>query len=81
MDSQSNTEIVARLVKTLGKSKETLAAEALASEKKDNPANFGAGCDRNCICQMPGQVPCTSLLPVPKHWRGKYAFKLIDEDE
>ena len=38
-----------RLVKTLGKSKTTLEAEALAAEKKDNPANFGRKCARYCL--------------------------------
>ncbi len=82
VDSQSNKEILARLVKTLGKTKETLEAEALASEKKDNPANFGKDCDRHCICSVPGQVPCPGLVKLPKHWRGKYYFGLaVDEEE
>lgn len=79
VDSQTNKEITNRLVKTLGKSEEVLAAEALASEKKDNPANFGVHSDRQCICQIPGQVPCPGLVPVPKHWRGKYVYG--DEDD
>ena len=41
-----------RLIKTLGKSKEALAEEALASEKKDNPANFGKGRDTNNGCSF-----------------------------
>ncbi len=81
VDSQSNQEILNRLIKTLGKSKETLEAEELASEKKDNPANFGKDCDRFCICSVPGQVPCPSLVPLPKLWRGKYALGYVDEDE
>ena len=70
------------MVHTLGKSVSTLEAEALASEKKDNPANFGRKCERYCICNQPGQVPCPALVPVPKHWRGKYyRHGFQDEDE
>lgn len=58
---------------------EVLEAEAVAKEKKDNPANFGYACDRNCICEIPGQVPCPGICPLPKHWRGKYKFnKIVD---
>ena len=81
VDSQDNVQILDRLVKTLGKSKDTLEAEALASEKKDNPANFGKNCDRWCICSTPGQLPCPAVVPVPKHWRGKYDKGKVDLDE
>ncbi|XP_023336118.1 probable 28S ribosomal protein S25, mitochondrial [Eurytemora carolleeae] len=74
VDSQSNKDILDRLVKTLGKSKEVLEEEAVASEAKSNPANFcrRLGFSRHCICEMPGQIPCSSLVPVPRHWRGKW---------
>jgi len=74
VDSQSNKEILDRLVKTIGKSKEVLEEEAIASEAKSNPANFCCrhGFERHCICEMPGQIPCPSLVPVPRHWRGKW---------
>lgn len=82
VEGQTNGEIVDRLVKTLGKSKEVLQKEALAAEKKDNPANFGAGCERYCICAESGQLPCPAIVPVPKKWRGKYYYyKYQDEDE
>jgi small subunit ribosomal protein S25 len=41
-------------------------------QKKDNPANFGFGCSRQCICEVLGQVPCPGVVPLPKHMRGKY---------
>jgi small subunit ribosomal protein S25 len=79
---QTNVEIVDRLVKTLGKRKEVLEDEALAAEKKDNPANFGPGCERFCPCELPGQLPCPAIIPVPKKWRGKYHYhKYQDEDQ
>lgn len=52
--------------------RETLEAEAIAREKKDNPANFGALCERQCICEIPGQIPCPGTCPLPKIMRGKY---------
>lgn len=82
IDSQSSVEIVNRLVKTLGKTKAVLEEEALAAEKKENPANFGPGCDRFCLCELPGQLPCPAIIPVPKKWRGKYYYhKFQDEEE
>ena len=49
-----------------------LAEEALVREKKSNPANFGQGCPRECMCEIPGQVPCTLWVTPPKEQRGKY---------
>ena len=74
VDSQSNKEILDRLTRTLGKTKETLAEEALALAEKNNPANFGLkhGYARHCICSEPGQLPCPSVVPLPRHWRGKW---------
>ena len=76
VDSQTNDEIMERLVKTVGKTQETLEAEAIASEKKDNPANFGKDAERFCICSIPGQLPCPGVIPLPKPWRGKHHFNL-----
>ncbi len=82
MDSQTSTEILGRLTRILGESQENLKARELAAEKKDNPANFGKNCDRYCICSIPGQLPCPSLVPLPKFWRGKYHFgQAMDEEE
>lgn len=81
VDSQNNLEILDRLIKTLGKSKQVLQEEAVASEKKDNPANFGMNCERHCICSVYGQLPCPGLIPLPKVLRGKYAMGKADLDE
>merc|ERR1712240_793264 len=72
VDSQSNREIMERLIKTLGKTKQTLEEEARA--EKINPADFGLrqGKNRHCICAEPGQLPCPSMVPLPRHWRGKW---------
>lgn len=51
---------------------EQLGQELLAREKKLNPANFGKGCTHECMCEIPGQVPCTLWVVPPKEQRGKY---------
>ncbi|XP_077281381.1 mitochondrial ribosomal protein S25 [Temnothorax americanus] len=77
VDSKSKDEILEHLVRVIGKSKETLAKEAVTQEKKDNPANFGVGCDRSCICHIPGQVPCPGIVPLPYHMRGKIIMERL----
>jgi small subunit ribosomal protein S25 len=74
VDSKTSDEIIEHLIKVVGKSKETLKEEAIAAEKKDNPANFGVGCSRPCICEIPDQVPCPGVVPLPFHMRGKYKY-------
>lgn len=72
LDSQTVDEIYEHLIRVIGKSKEILEKEAIAAEKKENPANFGNGCLKHCICEVPGQLPCPSIVPLPYHMRGKY---------
>ncbi|KOX71749.1 putative 28S ribosomal protein S25, mitochondrial [Melipona quadrifasciata] len=72
VDSKSKEEILSHLQKVIGKSLEVQQKEREAKEKKDNPANFGVGCPRSCMCVIPGQVPCPSIVPLPYHMRGKY---------
>lgn len=71
IDSRSKDEILEHLTKVVGKSEEILIEEAKARERKDNPANFGVGCSRSCICHVPGQLPCPGIVPLPYHMRGK----------
>ncbi|XP_014256579.1 probable 28S ribosomal protein S25, mitochondrial [Cimex lectularius] len=68
-------DIMEHLLKVIGKSKEVLRSEEQAKEMKDNPANFGYGCQRHCICELPGQVPCPRIVPLPEHMRGKFINK------
>lgn len=79
VDMKSKDEILEHLLKVVGKSKKVLAEEAIAKEKKDNPANFGYGCEKSCICEIPGQLPCPGLVPLPNHMRGKYKFAKDDD--
>ncbi|KAF4523192.1 hypothetical protein B566_EDAN002450 [Ephemera danica] len=78
VDSRSKEEILSHLVQVIGKSSDVLAKEAQAQEKKDNPANFGLGYERHCICELPGQVPCPGIVPLPNHMRGKFIYARTD---
>lgn len=54
--------------------RETLREEEEKKKELSHPANFGPRkyCLRECICEVEGQVPCPSLVPLPKEMRGKY---------
>ncbi|XP_071960921.1 small ribosomal subunit protein mS25-like [Antedon mediterranea] len=72
IDNFSQSEIVERLNKVLGKSELILAAEELARRQLVNPAHFGRRFGRKCICQVDGQVTCPGEVALPKEMRGKY---------
>ncbi|CAH1388698.1 unnamed protein product [Nezara viridula] len=74
IDSQKKEDILRHLISVVGKSKKVLQTEMRILQKIDNPANFGYGCSRHCFCEIPGQVPCPSVVPLPKHMRGKYIY-------
>lgn len=68
LDLFDNTrqEVHERVQKTLGKSKLILAAEIEARRIVANPANFGTGFSRYCICEVPGQIPCPGVVKFPR---------------
>ncbi|XP_017063756.1 probable 28S ribosomal protein S25, mitochondrial [Drosophila eugracilis] len=74
VDGKKRDDIIEHLIQVVGKTREQLDAEARLKESKDNPANFGYGCDRHCICEIPGQVSCPGTFPLPEHMRGKFIF-------
>ncbi|KAH9512600.1 28S ribosomal protein S25, mitochondrial [Bulinus truncatus] len=74
VDSQDKETIFNQVKKIFCKSDETLQAESVAKEKKSNPANFGYMCSHECICEIPGQIPCTKWCIPPKEQRGKFKF-------
>ncbi len=54
-----------------------LEAERTASASVlENPANFGDTFDRQCICAVPGQIPCPGYKEIPKHMQGKWKYKM-----
>lgn len=81
IDSKSKDEILQHLIKVVGKPKSTLMQEFKMKEKKDNPANFGVGCEKSCICHIPGQLPCPGIVPLPDHMRGKIIVERLQNKE
>ncbi|CAK5053572.1 unnamed protein product [Meloidogyne enterolobii] len=73
LEWMTHQEIGDVLRKTLGKSTLVRKAEELEKMAKCHPADFGENCQRQCICEVQGQHPCTSLIYAPKHisesWR------------
>ena len=56
--------------------------DAELKEETLNQANFGPEFARHCICEIPGQVPCPSFVPLPKHMKGiRNPKKMKEEDE
>ncbi|CAK9807203.1 Probable 28S ribosomal protein S25, mitochondrial [Anthophora plagiata] len=76
IDNKEKEDILFHLVKVVGKTKEQLQQEAETKGKQANPANFGIGCPRSCMCVIPGQIPCPAIVPLPFHMRGKYKKSL-----
>ncbi|XP_076448017.1 small ribosomal subunit protein mS25-like [Babylonia areolata] len=82
LDCQPKDTIYEHVKQVFCKSDTVLQEEALARKKMSNPANFGQGCSRECMCEIPGQVPCTLWVTPPKEQRGKhYLFKKDVEEE
>ncbi|CAG0919705.1 unnamed protein product [Notodromas monacha] len=75
LDGLTAQEIQDRLLRTVCKPKEILDRERIASIKAANPANFGDEFERHCICELPGQVPCPSIVLLPDKMRGKFKYK------
>ncbi|XP_055310511.1 probable 28S ribosomal protein S25, mitochondrial [Sitodiplosis mosellana] len=71
VDSKKKEEILSHCLQTIGKSSEQIQAEKMAAQKKENPSIFGVGCERACICMVPGQLPCPGIVKLPDHMRGK----------
>lgn len=58
VDGKKQFEILSHLQKVIGKPKELLEQEI--AEKASSSANFGSKFERKCICEVEGQVPCSS---------------------
>lgn len=50
-------------------------------EQEPNPANFGSKFARQCICEVPGHVPCPGWQPLPLEMTGKGRKKLQEQAE
>ncbi|KAK0428609.1 hypothetical protein QR680_010901 [Steinernema hermaphroditum] len=71
LENKSREEIVNVLQGTLGKTELVKRREHLEEILKRNPASFGSKCDRQCMCEIQGQHPCTSLVQAPSYLKGK----------
>ncbi|XP_014667898.1 PREDICTED: probable 28S ribosomal protein S25, mitochondrial [Priapulus caudatus] len=80
VDCKSKDEIFNQVLRILGKTEEKLAEEARQAEKRDNPANFGFGCPKHCMCEVPGQVPCPSIVKLPNEMRAKHRGRKHKDD-
>nr|XP_039249974.1 28S ribosomal protein S25, mitochondrial-like [Styela clava] len=67
VDGKEQFEILTHLQKVIGKPKRLLEQEM--TKKDENPANFGRKFSRKCICEVEGQVPCSSKQLEPGYAR------------
>jgi small subunit ribosomal protein S25 len=74
LENKSKDEIVDIIQGTLGKSKLVKQREFLESMQDQNPAEFGNDCKRHCMCEIQGQVPCTSLINAPRYMKGRWRW-------
>ncbi|XP_021370282.1 probable 28S ribosomal protein S25, mitochondrial [Mizuhopecten yessoensis] len=81
LDSVPRDAIMSHLQNTICKSSAIMAKAWKELQAKDNQANFGYSCSRWCICEMPGQVPCSGVVELPKEMRGKYRVSKKEEKE
>lgn len=67
--AKTREQISDHLRRILGKTKRMLRREA--SMEATNPANFGYDCNRWCMCEVDGQVPCPGreMMPLMKRWK------------
>ncbi|CAG0882325.1 unnamed protein product [Cyprideis torosa] len=78
VEGYTQEEVHQRLKKFLCKSDEQLKREAAQAAKVDNPANFGYGFHRHCVCELPGQVPCPGIVQLPDYLR-RSEFLVMDK--
>ncbi|XP_035691122.1 28S ribosomal protein S25, mitochondrial-like [Branchiostoma floridae] len=75
VEYKSRQEIVKHVKKILGKSDRELEEIAKSQQQSIHIANFGIKWPRKCICEIEGQLPCSSTEDFPKELRGKYQMK------
>ncbi len=62
VEGMGKDEIGDLIQKTLGKSALVRKREYLELVQKTNPAEFGEHCERQCICEVQGQVVSERFL-------------------
>lgn len=79
--NKSQTEIHDHIKRIFCKSEEMLTEETKAKERLTHPANFGYGCSRWCICEVPGQIPCSAFTNIKPELMGKNTWQLEKQKE
>jgi small subunit ribosomal protein S25 len=74
LENKTKDEILDTIQGTLGKTPTVLRREYLEQMQAHNPAEFGSNCERQCMCEIQGQHPCTSLLIAPDYMKGKWRW-------
>jgi len=93
-DNRDRTSILNQLISTVGTETSAQDADALKKSRMrsvsalpmtdpsiGNPATFGFSRSRYCMCEVPDQVPCPGLCPLPLRMRGKYRVHRKEELE
>ncbi|GMT24162.1 hypothetical protein PFISCL1PPCAC_15459 [Pristionchus fissidentatus] len=74
LEGLNKEDIERELIQTLGKTELVLKRESLERMAELNPASFGTQCERQCMCEVQGQHPCTALLHAPEVMTGKWRW-------
>jgi len=73
IDGHDRGQIYERVKKVLGKTKLVMEQEKLEQQAVENVANFGYKSLRQCICEVQGQQPCSTMVDPPQYlkliWR------------
>lgn len=91
-DNRDRTSILNQVIRTVGTQTSAQDADALKKSRMQsvsalpmtdptvgNPATFGFSRTRYCMCEVPDQVPCPGVCPLPLRMRGKYILQKKDE--
>jgi len=78
IDGHDRGQIYERLKRVLGKTKLVIEQEEAEKAAVENVANFGGKSLRQCICEVQGQQPCSTLIEPPQYlkmnWRANRNF-------
>lgn len=74
LENKTKEEILDAIQGTLGKSELVDRREFLEKMSAHNPADFGSDCKRQCMCEIQGQICCTSVLVAPDYMRGRHRW-------
>ena len=80
IDSKTRFEIHDHLKKIICKTELQITKEEIPLDVPE-PSDFGWGCDRECMCEVPGQVPCPGVIPLPDLFKKKHNLGFAMEEE